>query len=105
VGGASITALALHAIFSWPEAGVGVAFFYPVWVACVYAAYRLRSCDLLVLAGLCASAIVVVTGLLSRTLFEGRLEAGGFLIVALAVIAMATAAAWWLKTLAREHGA
>ena len=104
-GGACITLLALHAIFSWPEAGVGVAFFYPVWIACAYAAYRLRSRDLLVLAGLCASAIVVVTGLLSRTLFEGSAEAGGFLVVALVVIAMATAAAWWLNALAREHGA
>lgn len=103
-GGACITLLALHAIFSWPEAGVGVAFFYPAWIACAYAAYRLRSRDLLVLAGLCASVIVVVTGLLSRTLFEGSADAGGFLVVALAVIAMATAAAWWLNGLAREHG-
>lgn len=103
--GACITFLALHATFSWPEAGVGAAFFYPVWIASAYAAYRLHSRDLLLLAALCASAIVVVTGLLSRTLFEGRFEAGALLAIALAVIAMATAAAWWLKGLAREHGA
>jgi uncharacterized membrane protein len=103
--GACITVLALHAIFSWPEAGVGVAFLYPVWIACAYAAYRLRTCDLLVLAGLCVSVIVVVTGLLSRVLFEGSLEAGGFLGIALVVIAMATAAAWWLKAVASAPGA
>lgn len=103
--GACITLLALHAIFSWPEAGVGPAFLYLLSIACAYAAYRLRSCDLLVLAGLCLSAIVVVTGLLSRVLLEGRVEAGGFLAIAMVVIAMATAAAWWLKAVASGRGA
>jgi uncharacterized membrane protein len=103
--GTTVTMLILHAIFNWREASPFALIAYPVWLACVYAAYRLLMRDLLVLAGGCLSIIVVVTAFLAKNLLEGRGEAGAFLFIALVVIAMAAASGWWLKQTAREAGA
>jgi len=79
---------------------------YPAWLVCVYAAYRVASRDLIVLAGGCLSLIVVVTSLLVEQILVKQRYGGGaaidFLFIALAVIGMAAASAWWLKKLVRE---
>jgi uncharacterized membrane protein len=100
--GATITLLAIESTFDWRETSMAVWAVYPVWLACAYVAYRRWIRDLFTLAGGCLSVIVVVTGLLTRAVVEGRGEAGGYLLIALAVIGMAAAAGWWLKGVARE---
>jgi hypothetical protein len=45
---------------------------------------------------------VVVTSFIAKHMLDGRSEAGGFLLIALVVIAMAGAAGCWLKELAKE---
>jgi len=101
-GGAAITWLAVHAVFEWRRDSGAVVLAYPVWLGCLYYAYRVRRRDLLILAGACLSVIVVVTAAFARVLLEGSNTAGSFLFVALVVIGMAAAAGWWLKQLARE---
>lgn len=98
--GAVITVLMLFAIFEWREASKLAPIAYLAWLGCAYAAYRMFSRDLMVLAGGCLSVIVVVAALLAKSL--DRAEAGAFLFIALAVIAMGATAGWWLKRLANE---
>jgi len=100
--GTSITLLTLHAILDWREASGTALLFYPVWLGCAYAVYRRFMPDLLVLAGGCLSGIVVVTVFLARHLLQGGAEAAAFLLIAMAVIAMAAVCGWWLKQVARE---
>ena len=57
--------------------------------------------DLFVLAGGCLSVIVVVTAFLGKNILDSRAAEGGFLFIALVVIAMAAASGWWLKQVAR----
>ena len=49
----------------------------------------------------CLSAITVVVAFLARHMLEG-FYAEGFLILALAVVAMGSAAAFWLKNVHQE---
>lgn len=100
--GGFITMLAFEAIFAWVQASGVALVVYPAWLALIYAVYRWRVRDLLVLAGGCLSLIVVVTALLSKALIEGHETAGAFLVIALAVIAMGTVSGWWLKQTASE---
>ena len=100
--GTSITALTLHAILDWRDVS-GMAFlFYPLWLAGAHAVYRRFMPDLFVLAGGCLSVIVVATAFLAKHLLQGREEAAAFLLIAMAVIAMAAVCGWWLKRVARE---
>lgn len=101
--GATVTLLMIQTIFDWRETSATALIAYPIWVACAYGAYRVLMRDLFVLAGGCLSAIVVVTAFLARHLLNSRAEAGGFLFIAMAVIAMAAASGWWLKQIAREE--
>jgi len=79
---------------------------YPAWLVCAYAAYRVASRDLIVLAVGCLSLIVVVTSFLVEQIFVRQRHGGGetidFLFIALAVFGMAAASGWWLKKLVRE---
>lgn len=99
---AAITFLAILSTFDVRETSMVVGAVYPVWLACVYLAYRRQTRDLFMLAGGCLSAIVVVTTLLTKAVIEGDADAAGFLVIAFAVIGMASAAGWWLKEIARE---
>jgi hypothetical protein len=100
--GAIVTVLMLQVIFDWREASGIAVIVYLAWLGCAYGAYRLHARDLLVLAGGCLSIIVVVTGFLGKILLGTRAEAGGFLFIALAVIAKGAASGWWLKQVANE---
>lgn len=100
--GTAVTLLVLQTLFDWHDTSGTVAVVYPLWALAVYRVYRYWIPDLFMLAGGCLSLIVVVTGLLSRLLLEGHGEAGGFLFIALAVIGMSAAAAFWLKRVHAE---
>jgi hypothetical protein len=100
--GTVLTLLAIESIFVSAETSVLVWFVYPLWLAGMYGTYRRRIHELFMLAGGCLSAIVVVTALLAKVFLEGRAEAVGYFLVAIAVIGMAAGAGWWLKEIAQE---
>jgi hypothetical protein len=92
----------VDAIFGWGrQPAVAAVLVYPLWLGCIYAVYRKLLPDLFVLAGACLSAIVVVAAFLSKHLLESG-DAAGFLLIAVAVVAMCGAAGWWLNQLAGE---
>ena len=98
--GGAITALMVDAIFDWGRSpSMAPLLVYPLWLAAIYAVYRRLLPDLFVLAGACLSAIVVVAAFLSKHLLDSN-EAAGFLLIAIAVVAMGAASGWWLKQLA-----
>lgn len=101
--GGLATALALIAILDGPHGDVMAVPVWLAWLAGAYAFYRSRMPDIYVLAGGVLSVIVVVTVLLSKHLLDGRGEAGAFLFIGLAVIALAAAGAWWLKGVFSEE--
>jgi hypothetical protein len=62
--------------------------------------YRWLLPDLFVLAGLCLSVIVIVTSFCGGYILKDA-NAGGFLFLALIVIAMSAGAAVWLRAVGR----
>jgi uncharacterized membrane protein len=100
--GIAITALVTEAIFDWGrEQSAAPLIVYPLWLGAAYGVYRRLLPDLFVLAGACLSAIVVVASFLAKNLLESN-EAAGFLLIAIAVVAMAGASGWWLRQLSGE---
>lgn len=100
--GVAITALVVDTIFDWGrDQSVAPLLVYPLWLAAIYAVYRRLLPDLFVVAGACLSAIVAVAAFLAKHLLDFN-EAAGFLLIAIAVVAMGAACGWWLKQLAAE---
>jgi uncharacterized membrane protein len=99
--GAFVTALVLDAIFDSAQGTRLAVVAYPVWLGCVYAAYRKVLPDLFMLAGACLSIIVVVAAFLWEQLFKHS-DSMSLLLIAVAVSAMGAASAWWLRQVARE---
>jgi uncharacterized membrane protein len=102
-GGVAATCLALWSIFDAHTGSWGLIA-YAIWLAAIYAAYRLRRVDRLILAGSVLSLIVVVTAVLAHHLLR-RETATGFLFIGLAVVAMAAAGTWWLRRVPAEEAA
>jgi uncharacterized membrane protein len=101
-GGVAATCLALWSIFDGGRTGNWGLVAYAVWLMAVYAAYRRRRVDRLILAGGVLSLIVVVTAVLAHNLLRSE-TAGGFLLIGLAVVAMAAAGTWWLRRVPAEE--
>ena len=100
--GTAITFLALWSIFEhWRSDGWHMLP-YALWIAAAYWAYRVRSVDLFILAGAVLSLVVVISLGLGRAL-SGMHDAGGFLFIALVLIASAAAGAFWLRQVAAEE--
>lgn len=104
--GVSISFLMLVAIFDhYPSDGIAV-FTYFVWAITLYLIYRQIIPDLFILAGLCFSAIVVITSFFGYHLFKGNNDPiGSFFFLTIIVIALAAAAAKWLKFVQKEMAA
>jgi uncharacterized membrane protein len=100
-GGSLATILGLWAIFEGSDVGVLALPACALWLGAAYFYYRHRRRDLFVLAGGVLSVIVLVSAFLGDKLL-GHAEAGGFLVIGLAVIGMSAAGAWWLKRIATE---
>lgn len=100
--GFSITFLMLTAIFDQFPSEVQAVFLYFVWAAALYFVYRRVIPDLFMLAGLCLSAIVVITSFLANQLLDHHDAIGGFFFLTLIVVAMAAASAKWLKYIQKE---
>lgn len=75
-----------------------------IWLAALLVIYRKIIPDLFMLAGLCLSAIVVVTTFLGKHMLDGN-DPGAFLLLAMMVIGMGSAAAFWLRKMHREMSA
>ena len=99
--GATITLLMIQCIVDWQRQSGIVLLAYPASLGIAHVVYRLRKCDLLVLAGACLSLIIIVPTYLAKTMAKGDAP-GGLLFIAIVVIAMAGASGWWLKHVARE---
>ena len=104
--GVSISFLMLAAIFDhYPSDGIAV-FTYFAWAITLYLIYRQIIPDLFILAGLCFSAIVVITSFFGYHLFKGNNDPiGSFFFLTIIVIALAAAAAKWLKFVQKEMAA
>lgn len=102
VSGFSISYLMLMVIFDHYSSRVPVFFIYLVWAGALYYSYRRIKHDLFMLAGLCLSAIVVITSFFANNLLDQHDSVGGFFFLTLIVIAMAAGAAKWLKNLQKE---
>ncbi|MBI1422115.1 MAG: DUF2157 domain-containing protein [Gammaproteobacteria bacterium] len=99
--GTAITWLAIYVIFD-PRQGDAVSIVvWLAWMGGLYFFYRMKKPDLFMLAGGCLSGIVVIVSVLIRYMLD-RLEAGGFLLLALVIIGLGTGAAIWLRNVHRE---
>jgi uncharacterized membrane protein len=99
--GAFATTLALVAIFGFGEYSAWGIVAWLAWVAAAYASYRHRLRDLYVLAGGALSVIVVAAAFLGQ--HSPMHDAGSFLFIGLAVIAMSAAAGYWLRSVSAEE--
>jgi len=103
--GAAITGLAMFAVFQFRDGADATALaLWAAWLGAVYAAYRRVVPDLFPLAVGVLSAIVVVACWLARFLSPYG-DPGGFLLIALVVVALAVGGAWWLRRVAAEVAA
>lgn len=100
--GFSITFLMLTAIFDQYDSEILAVLFYFSWLAALYYVYRRLMPDLFMLAGFCLSAVTVTTTFFARHLLDRHDSMGSFFFLTLMVIAMAAAAAKWLKYVQRE---
>lgn len=99
--GAPITGLCLVSIIGYGISPMFSLAVYGAWLAGLYVVYRHRIPDLFMLAGGCVSAIVVLVVLLGDSVLE-HADAGGFLLLALAILGLSALAATWLKRVHRE---
>jgi uncharacterized membrane protein len=102
--GIPLTLLVIVFIFDERTGFSPAVLIYPFWLAALYAIYRHWRPDLFMLAGGCLSVIAVVTLFLARHLLW-QAEAGGFLLLAVVVLALGAAAVVWLKRLQVEMSA
>ena len=73
------------------------------WCAFMYWRFYQRHTDVLMLTYLCFSSIIVVISWVNKVLFSAFWEAGGFLLLALLLIGMSSAAVVWLRKVANEN--
>lgn len=100
--GFSITFLILTAIFDQFSSELQAIFLYFIWAGTLYFVYRRIISDLFMLAGLCLSAIVVITSFFFHHILERHDSIAGFFFLTFIVIAMAVAAAKWLKHIQKD---
>lgn len=100
-GGVPLTWLVIYGIVDQENGLVFAGAAWVAWMAVMVFVYRRKRPDLFMLAGCCLSAIVVLVTFLGRHLLESG-GAGGFLVLALAVIGLGAGAAVWLRNVHRE---
>ena len=99
--GAPLTWLVIYGIVDRENGLVLAGLVWAIWMAVMVFVYKKKRPDLFMLAGCCLSGIVVLVTFLGRHLLWNG-EAGGFLILALAVIGLGAGAAVWLRNVHRE---
>ncbi|MBM9603358.1 DUF2157 domain-containing protein [Desulfopila inferna] len=99
-GGTVATMIVIFTIVDRHQAGGWNILLYLGWCTGIYLGYRHFRHDLFMLAGLCLSIIIGTMVLLAKVLLDSG-NAGGFLFIALAMVAMSAISAVWLK---KVHG-
>lgn len=100
-GGSAITCLVLWSIFDVDEVGWAPIVAWLAWTAGLFRLYKTILRDLFMLAGLCLSGIVIASAFLVKAMLDLG-GGGGYLVIAIAIVGMATAAAAWLRNVNRE---
>ncbi len=104
LAGVFATTIGTLAVVQSREVGPWAILAYLAWILAMYANYRLRHIDVFMLAGMVLSAVVVIAAFLSKhLLFDGRDDAGGFLLIGLVIIGLSGAGAWWIRQLLPEQ--
>ena len=100
--GAALTFLAVRSVFdSWENVRIASLVAYAAFAAAMYLAYRVRTLDLVMLAGLVASAIAFAAFVFGRAVVpSGGIVA--FLLIAILIAGSAAGAAHWLRRLASQ---
>lgn len=100
---AQVTMLANDAIFG--EQNIPGIIAWLMWITLAYAVYRRRIYELFVLACGVLSTVIVVTSVLVKILISGKATdvSGFFLLIAMAVVGISGAGAWWLKKVSAEQ--
>lgn len=97
-----MTVLAMDCVFSWSESD-GLTL--PIWAVLsgvwLYL-YRLRRLDFLMLSALAMAAIVLLISILAKALWDIIPLTGLYLLLALAVMGLSSAAAIWLRALSQQ---
>lgn len=102
VVGAAVTWLFIWDVFGFGhEDRISGAAAYVAFAGAMFFAYRVRTRDLFMLAGLVTSGVVVVAFICGRWLIEHD-AAGGFLLTGIVVVACAAAGSYWLRTVGAE---
>lgn len=100
--GVALTFLAIQFVLDWwDKVGIESLAAYGAFAAAMYWAYRVRTLDLFMLAGLAASAIALGAFAFGRVIVPngGTLS---FLLIAILIAASAAGAAHWLRQLAMQ---
>lgn len=100
--GVPATFLALYSIFD-NDVSAGLALGWLVFAAALFFYYRRIRLDVFMLAGGCLSGIVVSVAFIAHSLSREFHEAGTFLLLALVIIGLSSAAAIWLRHVSREQ--
>lgn len=103
IAGSVITVLAVTAIVSHRGVSMAPIPVYLLSIGLLYYIYRHRVKDLFMLAAGCLSAIIFVTSLFAEAVLSGGGDAGGFLLLAIIVIAMGAGSAYWLRHVQQEQ--
>lgn len=101
--GVPMTWLILYAIFESAvvTASMMSVLIWGTWMVALYFIYRKTRPNLFMLAGGCFSGIVVLVAFLAKQVLKHN-DPGGFLLIALLIIALGTGAAIWLRNIHRE---
>ena len=99
--GTSLTWLVITTIFESGNNSFVSILVWLAWMPSMYFVYRKLRQDLFMLAGMCLSGILITVSFLSNAMLQG-FDAGGFLVVAMALIGLGSGATIWLKGIHRE---
>lgn len=103
VCGALLTLVVVHDVMRFGHGDPGWSWVpFALWIAALYWAYRIRTRDLFMLAGMVLCVVVVVAFVLSRPALEAG-GAVGFLLIGLVVIVCTAAGSYWLRQVAAER--
>ena len=102
--GAVITLLVAHDVLLRDRGDLAWSWApYALWIGGLWWAYRVRTRELFMLAGMVASLIAVAAVAIGRPALDSG-DAGGFLVLGLLLVACGGAGAWWLRRVAAEAG-
>jgi len=101
--GTALTILLVEQMFSHTGVELQSAVLYALIIVVANYVYRIKIYDLFMLASLCLSVIIVVTGVFARIFSNSGDTAGLLFILSLLVVGMSALAINWLRKIHRQH--